>query len=495
MLVIISCAKNKERVKYIENNWLHKITIPYVIIIGDPLLTIGTYKYENDTKVLYVACDDSYDGLPFKIYTAVYCVKQLWNPEYIFKIDDDIILKPALLYKKIIELQNNNTIHYAGNSSKHLLNNFHYNKSVLNIESQLPIISYCYGPMYYLSKKAVNVIVNTMKPGITTYEDINVGYTLNLMNIFPTHASLYSSKIHDLDNDDFIGITHLNFDNFIKGIDDMPQSKIAIVIKKKNEKCYIENKKLCDNFNAQYNAVYDIITMTEGIENSYLYGMFILYMDKYDWIISIYDDSFIINFDEIRNMIDYMDINNYDMCGMPDGGTYTCRPYGSPASMNPFFNIFHTKTLRTKIRPILEVDKEPWDVDKLLIKVPLDKFHSELIQDRNRNCYELFYPLFYEILDKCNVLFLYGKSYTIYKKCDSGLSTNGESMKIGEVLPEDTITTILYSHNNIPIINYAWYSNTYKYNMISNVDNELRQSDCRIDRLIKQVVAVIANNT
>jgi hypothetical protein len=243
MLVIISCAKNKDRIEYIKNNWLNNISVPYVIIIGDPLLPSGTFKYEDETKVLYVECDDLYDGLPYKIYNAICCVKQLWNPEYIFKIDDDIILKPVLLYKKIIELQNDTTIDYAGNSFKHHISYFHYNKSVLNIESQLPVISYCCGPMYYLSKKAMEAIVYTMKPSITKYEDVNVGYTLNLMNIFPSHVSLYSSKMSDLDNEDFIGITHLNFDNFIKGIDDPLQSKIAIVIKKRMKNVMLKLKK------------------------------------------------------------------------------------------------------------------------------------------------------------------------------------------------------------------------------------------------------------
>jgi hypothetical protein len=258
--------------------------------------------------------------------------------------------------------------------------------------------------------------------------------------------------------------------------------KIKLVIKlTSNEECNAANKKLI------YDHFPDPFTITEGSSNCYLYSLLSECINSYDWFVTVYNDAFIINPDEIYKMIAYMDENDYDVCGMPDGGTYTPRPYGNPIAINPFFTIIRAKTLRNKIRPIHEIiNQQEWNNEYLLNKFPVNKYHEELLNNQSKDCFEIFYPLFYEILDKSKVLYLYGRSYTTYN------NTNGITYKLGEVFPEDTITTVLYSHNNVPIVYYAWYEHTYTTNMLSEIENTERLNKDRFDRIVNR--ALYSNN-
>jgi hypothetical protein len=101
MLLIVSCVKNAHRIEFIKNTWLNTINLPYVIVIGNKLL--DKYSYNDETKLLEVQCEDNYDELPHKIFYAICAIKELFNPNYIVKIDDDIIINISY-FNKLLEL-------------------------------------------------------------------------------------------------------------------------------------------------------------------------------------------------------------------------------------------------------------------------------------------------------------------------------------------------------------------------------------------------------
>ena len=64
----------------------------YVIIVGDPSLSVQ-YMYDEYDSTLYLRCCDMYESLPEKIVVMSRAVKELFDPEYIVKMDDDVVLQ------------------------------------------------------------------------------------------------------------------------------------------------------------------------------------------------------------------------------------------------------------------------------------------------------------------------------------------------------------------------------------------------------------------
>jgi hypothetical protein len=197
MLLIVSCVKNSHRVEFIKNNWLTSVNIPYVIVIGNKLL--DKYSYNDETKLLEVQCEDNYDELPHKIFYAICAIKELFNPNYIVKIDDDIIINISY-FNKLLEKLYHDSIDYAGlvvtkpNGEMSYWALDKYIKPHNKIPIYIPPVSYCGGPLYYLSKKSVEFIVNTMDPETIKFEDVNIGIVLNKQGIFPLNIPLYSEN-------------------------------------------------------------------------------------------------------------------------------------------------------------------------------------------------------------------------------------------------------------------------------------------------------------
>ena len=173
-----------------------------------------------------------------------------------------------------------------------------------------------------------------------------------------------------------------------------------------------------------------------------------------------------------------MEDNDYDMCGMPDGGTYSCRGSGNPASMNPYFNIFQTKTLRNKINSIDELHVSQYN-QSLYNKIPMHNFHLDALGETSTSSnLEPFYPFFFAFLEKCTVLFLYGRSYN---------KTNTDEL-IGEIFPDDCITTKLFNHENKELLYHTWYARSYLYNESNDCHDAPKYNYNRITRIIKSAL-------
>jgi hypothetical protein len=204
MLLIISCIQNSHRLEFIKTKWLNNINIPYVIVVGNKLLDSSKkYTYITETNILDVRCEDNYDELPHKVFYAICAIQELFNPEYIVKIDDDIIINSKYFNELLQKLQNN-SINYAGlvvNKPTGEMSDWALDKYIKppnKITTYIPPVSYCGGPMYYLSKKSIEIIINTMNPETIKFEDVNIGIVLNKQGIFPLNVQLYSDNIDDM---------------------------------------------------------------------------------------------------------------------------------------------------------------------------------------------------------------------------------------------------------------------------------------------------------
>jgi len=160
-------------------------------------------KYEiQDNKYLIINVDDSYNFLYLKTLQLFKIINKIFPKiKGCFKCDDDVFLNVLSLYN-FIETLNCFSIDYSGtvvmsikkkNNHMHLINKgIHTNQ---NIET--PSSIYCDGPLYYLSKKSLQIIEKVIIKDVEHifYEDLMIGYILNKHNIYPIQSNLYRDEI------------------------------------------------------------------------------------------------------------------------------------------------------------------------------------------------------------------------------------------------------------------------------------------------------------
>ena len=160
-------------------------------------------KYEiRDNKYLIINVDDSYNFLYLKSLNLFKIINKIFpNIKGCFKCDDDVFLNVFSLYK-FIETLNFFSIDYSGTvtmSIKKNSNNMHLiNKGIhTNKNIETPSSIYCGGPLYYLSKKSLQIIEKVIVKDVEDifYEDLMIGYILNKNNIYPIQSNLYRNEI------------------------------------------------------------------------------------------------------------------------------------------------------------------------------------------------------------------------------------------------------------------------------------------------------------
>lgn len=222
------------------------------------------------------------------------------------------------------------------------------------------------------------------------------------------------------------------------------------------------------------------------------------YKNEYDWIINLDDDAFLCDFRALYDLMVHMEENQYDICGMPDGLTYTPRDVFNPVSMNPFFNVIQLKTIKTKL-------KSPQDMianyhPSLLQYVDVAKYHPEMWGKKAHELngsefpvgYEPYYPFFYGIAPKVKILWLYGRSYTFDPNApresviipdEPRRAQTWPFGKKGITFDDDPWTTVLYNHENKEVCLHTWYARNYGGNFDPTLP--IVENVKRIDRIFK----------
>ena len=192
MILLLSCYANAGRWARIREGWLEACGIPFVIAVGDPTMEPGTSRFTEGTRLLTIGCDDGYDDLTAKVAGAVRAIRQRFDPEFLFKIDDDVIADPQKVASHTCIPAN---VQYCGKVVNHTsatvcgITKFRRpaNRTVSRVDA-----NYCAGPIYLLRRRAIQVLADHMDPSTSKYEDVAVGLTLAAHGIEPTDAKMYS---------------------------------------------------------------------------------------------------------------------------------------------------------------------------------------------------------------------------------------------------------------------------------------------------------------
>ncbi len=168
--------------------------------------------------------------------------------------------------------------------------------------------------------------------------------------------------------------------------------------------------------------------------NSFIFMMEKLKDEDVDWLIMIDEDGIIIDFNNILDLIYYMNENDFLISGMQDGGVIPLRNQ-SPFAINTYFSIINFKKLR-KI----------WDIDQILKNQFITQNEFQLSSDYIKSEYNIN-SLFEDYY--CFYFWILRNGYKIlYLNADNPITN-------------DTITNVLYNQNGQPIIYHTWYARLY----------------------------------
>ena len=170
ILLIFNCVKYRYKALRQQETWLKDLPelqnkLIYYHVIGDPKLETKTgYLFDEDQQILWLRVDDDYNSLPKKVINAYSAVSKVYNFKYIFKTDDDQILRPVKFFDTLITVLNSRhtdiskQVHYGG----HVVDvKEPYKSEYYRLHPELPqdlIVQktqYCSGRFYLLSHMAV----------------------------------------------------------------------------------------------------------------------------------------------------------------------------------------------------------------------------------------------------------------------------------------------------------------------------------------------------
>ena len=169
---------------------------------------------------------------------------------------------------------------------------------------------------------------------------------------------------------------------------------------------------------------------------------------KIKWLVFCDEDVVFINQKALFDLIKYLELERYDVCGIRDGGMLSWRDK-NPYLLNPFFSILNLEKVY-EFYSEEEVLSQP-----SIIKNEFDDDLSELKYEYDINSkFETYY---------CFYLWMQRKQFRIkFLNAESNLFQN------------DIETTAVYNHDNKPILYHTWYartygSNDYHTNRINNI--------------------------
>jgi hypothetical protein len=203
LFIIYSCQKNLLQAEQVYERVNGKLLNCKVCIC------YGTAEEKADDKYIALKCSDDYDHLSDKTLLLLQMVLERFpSKKGMFKCDDDIIVNLEQL-NNLMKGFNVDMKDYVGRPVIRTEENIkkHPDKHPL-----LPAI-YCAGPLYFISKKALECF--TIKETILRnyYEDVMVGYHLNKNDIFPEKDHkyiLYSDVISASDKVSYQNKNHFN---------------------------------------------------------------------------------------------------------------------------------------------------------------------------------------------------------------------------------------------------------------------------------------------
>jgi len=202
ILLIMNCEKYRPKALMQKNTWLRSLPhyLKYYHVIGNPNLDSDSgFLFDEVERVLYVKTQDDYNSLPKKVIASYEAVKKTFNYKYIFKTDDDQTLANIRFFdmaKDMVE-RLEPKVHYGGNvidvKEAHISKYYMFHPELPKDLLILPI-KYCSGRFYFLSKDAVDDLLNKKTKFNSEFlEDYSIGlhldetYKSNVLNIHTSH--------------------------------------------------------------------------------------------------------------------------------------------------------------------------------------------------------------------------------------------------------------------------------------------------------------------
>jgi len=205
IMLIMNCKKYSKKAAFQKMTWLKYIP-PYLLyfhVIGEPELD-AKYKFDNENNILWVKVEDDYNSLPKKVIRAYEAIFETFDFKYIFKTDDDQILLDVNFFNKLEKILIKR--HYGGfivDVKKDHISQYYKIHPELPTNLLIKKTQYCSGRFYFLSKQAVDFLVNRKNMIEQEYfEDYAIGYNLapyfkqNMVNI-PTNNFFNDIDVSD----------------------------------------------------------------------------------------------------------------------------------------------------------------------------------------------------------------------------------------------------------------------------------------------------------
>lgn len=236
---------------------------------------------------------------------------------------------------------------------------------------------------------------------------------------------------------------------------------ITIAIRALNSDLTIRSLSLLDQIKGERRIKFNTGSPETPGSGDYLIDL--LFDTKTDWVINVDEDAFVYDIEKLFSLIDYMDKNDYHICGVSDGGVVGCRKH-NPVAMNPFFNIIDAR----KIRTIPRCESGKSTDDKIIgdFTEDLKKYTPHhLLKDNFVYKYDNFqwqyYPIYFHLL-RNNIKFLY---LDVDEHTDNHVGyTDGHS-------------SFVKDHNGDGFLIHTWHGRCY--NDLSS--NECKSHSSRID--------------
>jgi len=206
LFAIYSCRKYQARAEFLYRLLNSRLSgVDICIFFGKDEL--GPIKTSCTHRVL--DCPEGYDNLTKKTLTMFAdCVSY----RGVIKCDDDIFPNLNYLRKFVDRVLASAHIDYAGRrlDVEEHASLWHIGKGSNTEPIIIPQCSYCTGPMYYLSGRAMRALTDawTTASLVLNYnEDVTVGHNLGLLGIEPTHNPMYCDdpRLHNKLNVQNIG--------------------------------------------------------------------------------------------------------------------------------------------------------------------------------------------------------------------------------------------------------------------------------------------------
>jgi hypothetical protein len=216
------------------------------------------------------------------------------------------------------------------------------------------------------------------------------------------------------------------------------------------------------------------------VSNSTAFGYIdYLFTEKFDgkWVLNLDEDCFLVDYQKVYSLIEFLEKNDYDYCGVQDGGSIPVRIH-NPIVSNPFFNLFN-------VEKISALDKDyyhtRYDVEEMRKKYSdhVRFWHTRYEFDD----FEPFYSEFFWLLDKglkpfFNNAIPYDKEkYFVFAP-------------IGRVIPYYNSPTMILDHRDSPMALHTWHSRFYHYpNIKKRINNcfNFAQSNSNVSRDKKKI--------